>query len=40
MIYLFLLTIVCADITNVYGQSLRDFSTIGIYTLSGCQTVP
>ena len=32
MITLFLLTIVCATITNVYGPSVRDFGPI-VYTL-------
>ena len=39
-IILFLLTIVCAAIINVYGPSVRDFGPISIYTLFECQTVP
>ena len=39
-ITLFLLTIVCAGITSVYGPSVREFGPISIYTIFGWQMVP
>ena len=40
LITLFLLSIVCVAIINLYDPSVRDFEAISIYTLFGCQTVP